>query len=281
MIGLSSVRLPSHRNLMETLTLISPHFGIISSLSHRSPPLRRILFKSQISTSLAEVARSTAIGCASSSMASADKFFPISGVEEALMGFITGKRKVTEVAHSVWKNIIRDGDTVVDATCGNGHDTLALLKMVADQSGRGCVYGMDIQTSALENTLSLLEKSVDSNERKLVKLFSLCHSRMEDVIPKDTSVRLVAFNLGYLPGGDKTIITMPGTTLMALHAASRLLMSGGVISIMVYVGHPGGRDELETVRSFTSSLPVESWVSCKFEMLNRPSGPVLVLVSKK
>ena len=53
---------------------------------------------------------------------------------------------------------------MVDATCGNGHDTLALLKMVADQSGRGCVYGMDIQTSALENTLSLLEKSVDSNE---------------------------------------------------------------------------------------------------------------------
>ncbi|KAG1368415.1 putative rRNA methylase YtqB [Cocos nucifera] len=113
--------------------------------------------------------------------------------------------------------------------------------MVADQSGRGCVYGMDIQNSALENTLSLLEKSVDRNERKLVKLFSLCHSRMEDVIPKDTPIRLVAFNLGYLPGGDKTIITMPGTTLMALHAASRLLMSGGLISIMVYVGHPGGR----------------------------------------
>lgn len=53
---------------------------------------------------------------------------------------------------------------MVDATCGNGHDTLALLKMVADESGRGCIYGMDIQNSALENTSSSLEKSVDRNQ---------------------------------------------------------------------------------------------------------------------
>lgn len=64
----------------------------------------------------------------------------------------------------VWKNVIQRGDTVVDATCGNGYDTLALLKMVADESGKGCVYGMDIQRSALESTSSLLEESVDQNE---------------------------------------------------------------------------------------------------------------------
>lgn len=53
--------------------------------------------------------------------------------------------------------------------------------------------------------------------------------------------RLVAFNLGYLPGGDKTLITVPHTTEMALRAASKLLESKGLISIIVYVGHPGGR----------------------------------------
>ncbi|XP_058071587.1 uncharacterized protein LOC131220771 isoform X2 [Magnolia sinica] len=168
-----------------------------------------------------------------------------SGVEDALLGFICGKRKVTEVAHSVWKHVICKGDTVVDATCGNGHDTLALLKMVADESGKGCVYGMDIQNSALENTSSLLDESVDPKEKELVKLFLLCHSRMEDVIPEGTSVRLVAFNLGYLPGGDKAIITTSRTTLLALEAASRILGSGGLISAMVYVGHPGGRTAKE------------------------------------
>lgn len=51
----------------------------------------------------------------------------------------------------------------------------------------------------------------------------------------------MVFNLGYLPGGDKAILTTPGTTLAALQAAGRVLGSGGLISVMVYVGHPGGR----------------------------------------
>ena len=52
--------------------------------------------------------------------------------------------------------------------------------------------------------------------------------------------RLVAFNLGYLPGGDKTVITKSETTLLGMEAATRIVAAGGVISIMVYVGHPGG-----------------------------------------
>ncbi|KAL5977124.1 hypothetical protein ACLOJK_021466 [Asimina triloba] len=179
----------------------------------------------------------------------------------------------------VWQTIVRKGDIVVDATCGNGHDTLALLKIVADESWKGCVYGIDIQVSALENTSSLLDESVTPKEKELVKLFHLCHSRMEDVIPKDSAVRLVAFNLGYLPGGDKAIITTSRTTLPALEAASRILESGGLLSSIVYVGHPGGRflyamplsltdsivllllafrEEFETVQRFASSLPVET-----------------------
>lgn len=52
--------------------------------------------------------------------------------------------------------------------------------------------------------------------------------------------RLIAFNLGYLPGGDKGMITRSETTLLALEAAKRILMPGGLISLVVYVGHPGG-----------------------------------------
>lgn len=53
--------------------------------------------------------------------------------------------------------------------------------------------------------------------------------------------RLVAFNLGYLPGGDKTMITKSETTLLGLEAAERVVAPGGLISLLVYVGHPGGR----------------------------------------
>ncbi|CAA6657915.1 unnamed protein product [Spirodela intermedia] len=175
------------------------------------------------------------------------------------------------VDRQVWRNVLRKGDCAIDATCGNGHDTLALLRMVADESGSGFIYGFDIQSSAIESTRCLLEDS-STQTRRLVKLSLLCHSKMEEVLQK--APWLVAFNLGYLPGGGKDIITLPGTTLPALHAASRVLAPGGLISVLVYVGHPD-RTILRV------QLAAESWSCCKLERLNRPSAPLLLLLLKK
>lgn len=178
--------------------------------------------------------------------------------------------------------MVRKGDIVIDATCGNGYDTLALLRMVADDhSGTGCVYGFDIQEQALRNTSMLLDDFVTPQEKQKVKLFSICHSIMEDVVPVDESVRLVAFNLGYLPGGEKSIITRPETTLLALEAAKRKLAAGGLISAIAYVGHPGGREEYAALENFASQLPVEEWNCSKLQLLNRPAAPVVVLISRK
>lgn len=177
--------------------------------------------------------------------------------------------------------MVQKGDTVVDATCGNGNDTLALAKLVIDDLAKGCVYGMDVQEDAIKKTSSLLDLSLDPNQRKSVKLFSICHSRMVDVLPKNSSMRLAAFNLGYLPGGDKGIITKSATTLLALKAAKELLLPGGLISVVAYVGHPGGREEYETVRAFASELPAERWVCSQIQMLNKPLAPVLVFLFKR
>ncbi|PRQ24414.1 putative rRNA methylase, S-adenosyl-L-methionine-dependent methyltransferase [Rosa chinensis] len=212
---------------------------------------------------------------------SVPKHSPLSGLEDLLLSFISGKKKATEVAHSVWKRVVQKGDTVIDATCGNGHDTLAMLKMVADESGKGSVYGMDIQEVALQKTSSLLEESVSPKEKELVKLFSKCHSKMREVLLQDTCVRLVAFNLGYLPGGDKTIITESGTTLKALEVAKDILLPGGLISLVVYVGHPGGWEELQMVQHFVSKLSVEKWICCEYQSSNRSWSPVLVFLFKR
>ncbi|KAK8918460.1 hypothetical protein KSP39_PZI021238 [Platanthera zijinensis] len=249
--------------------------------SPRASPLLRCFSGCHFLPSATGEAGAAADGVEDPSLKILVKRFPVAGAEDALLDFIAGKRKATEVAHLIWKNIILRGDTVVDATCGNGYDTMALLKLIADGSTRGRVYGLDIQKSALENTSYLLRESVDEDRWDLVKLSLLCHSRMEDIVPKDIPVRLIAFNLGYLPGGNKTIITKPHTTMSALQAASRLLMSGGLISVVVYVGHSGGREEFETVLSFASGLSVESWSSFKFETVSRPSGPALVFILKK
>ncbi|XP_040988024.1 uncharacterized protein LOC121235715 isoform X3 [Juglans microcarpa x Juglans regia] len=114
---------------------------------------------------------------------------PMSGMEDVLVSYIYGKKRATEVAHLVWKHVVKKGDTVIDATCGNGYDTLALLKMVSDELGRGCVYAMDIQKDAIVNTNSLLEESVNANERDLVKLLPICHSELDKVVPEKASVR--------------------------------------------------------------------------------------------
>ncbi|KAK9080730.1 hypothetical protein SSX86_000488 [Deinandra increscens subsp. villosa] len=181
----------------------------------------------------------------------------------------------------IWKHVIQKGDAVVDATCGNGHDTLALVNMVADELCSGHVYSMDIQESALQNTACLLDKSLDPHKRGMVELFANCHSKMEEVVPNGVTVRLVAFNLGYLPGGDKTVITKSETTLLGMKAASRILASGGLISMLVYVGHPGGMEEYEMVEGFASGLQVNEWICCKLQMMNRPLAPILVLLCKR
>ncbi|KAL2331040.1 hypothetical protein Fmac_018621 [Flemingia macrophylla] len=204
-----------------------------------------------------------------------------SGLEDVVVSYLFGKKRATEVAHMVWKHVVQKGDTVIDATCGNGFDTLEMLNLVADDAHDGYVYALDIQEDALDNTSLLLEKSVNSNEKHLVKLFNICHSKMENAVPRNVSVRLVAFNLGYLPGGDKEIRTKSDTTLLALEAAKRILMPGGLISIVVYVGHPGGREELEAVESFAAGLCVENWICCKIQMLNRPCAPIPIFLYRR
>ncbi|XP_060963520.1 tRNA (mnm(5)s(2)U34)-methyltransferase, chloroplastic isoform X2 [Cannabis sativa] len=248
-------------------------YAIPTNLTSCILPVRR-----NVSQSFALYASQTNPSLASASVSDAS---PLSGVEDALASYILGKKKATEVAHKVWERIVREGDTVIDATCGNGYDTLIMLKLVAGESQLGRVYGLDIQKDALENTSSLLEQSVSPNEKELVKLIQLCHSKMAEVLPEDTLVRLIAFNLGYLPGGDKTLITEPQTTLEALSVAKDILAPGGLISLVVYVGHPGGWQEWETVQEFASKLSVENWNCCKLQMLNRPMSPIVILLFKK
>ncbi|XWS10650.1 hypothetical protein CRYUN_Cryun38cG0015200 [Craigia yunnanensis] len=272
---MSALRFSSRLNLMVSNRILSQTNFLFSLSSSFSSSLK------MTSKNLCCTSNSILHNIGGTSSPSLSNNSPLSGLGDELVGYIFGKKKATEVAHLVWRHVLHKGDVVIDATCGNGYDTVAMLKMVADESGCGLVYGMDIQTEALENTSSLLDETVTRKEKELVKLFPICHSRMDEVVPENAAVRLVAFNLGYLPGGDKGIITISKTTLLALEAAKKMLISGGLISLVVYVGHPGGREELETVEAFASGLSVDSWICCKFQMLNRPLAPVLVFLFKR
>lgn len=150
--------------------------------------------------------------------------------------------RVTETAHDLVARFVREGDHVVDATVGNGHDTRFLAGLVG---AAGRVDGFDIQAGAIEVT------GRELNGLPQVKLHCLGHERMREVV--SGPVGAVMFNLGYLPSGDKSLVTRPDTTVEALDAAWELLRTpGGILSVVVYPGHAGGWDE---------SLGVEAWFS--------------------
>ncbi|GAB4262119.1 MAG: class I SAM-dependent methyltransferase [Methylomicrobium sp.] len=142
------------------------------------------------------------------------------------------------------------GDRAIDATVGNGHDTLFLARQVGTD---GTVFGFDIQQSALDATRQRLEINRIATP---VCLFLANHADMSNRIPAERHghIKAVMFNLGYLPGGDKTLITQADNTLEALHASLNLLSPNGILSILAYPGHRGGDKETEAIHNWCANL---------------------------
>ena len=170
--------------------------------------------------------------------------------------------------HSVLKEILTKDDVTIDATCGNGHDTLFLAKESK------FVYGFDIQEQAIRNTSKLLK----DNKLDNYQLFLDSHRNIANYL--HTEVKAVTFNLGYLPGSDKTVITNKKETLIALDTIKDLLCVNGIISLIVYTGHPGGIDESNALLSYVETLPKNRFQIIKYTFLNRSKAPYVLLIEK-
>ncbi len=146
-----------------------------------------------------------------------------------------------ELAHSSWEKILHKGDTVVDATAGNGYDTLFLAEQVLSPKS-GTVYTIDIQEPALTQTRQLLERSLPKPLWGQIHYLNQSHARFPDFF-SSLSIKLFAYNLGYLPGGEKSITTLKESTIQSIENALELVAPGGVISITCYPGHHEGANE--------------------------------------
>lgn len=147
--------------------------------------------------------------------------------------------RLTQVAHDLLKGAVKPGDRVIDATAGNGHDTLFLARCVG---GAGKVLAIDCQQQALENTHQRL---VDAGVQDRVTLVEGDHAKLLLLTPQDwrSKVAAIIFNLGYLPGSDKQVVTTPTSTRQALDACLEILAPGGLLLMLIYRGHIGGHDE--------------------------------------
>ena len=181
--------------------------------------------------------------------------------------------RATELAHLLIRPRLRPGDSAIDATLGNGHDAIFLSQLVGE-SGR--VWAFDPQPAA--HAAAMAEFAVQGMDAGRVTFHQSGHESMAEHVT--SGVQAIMFNLGYLPGGDKSYTTRTPTTLAALHAAILLLSPGGMLTVVAYPGHVGGEEEGGAVASMLAGLPAP-WKVYRYEALNaRRPAPYLLAAER-
>ena len=177
------------------------------------------------------------------------------------------------ISHEVLKKYIKPGQSVIDATAGNGGDTLLLCELVG-KSGK--VLAFDIQNAAVKNT----EKKVcEAGFSDICKVVLDSHENMENYAEPE-SINAVVFNFGWLPGGDHDIHTLAASSVAAVKSALKLLKPGGLISLCIYYGKNNGYGEKDALLQLISELDFKKYTVMKIDFSNRindPPFPVFII----
>lgn len=176
------------------------------------------------------------------------------------------KNVMLEQAHAILSSLISSEDVVIDATMGNGHDTLFLASLAKE------VYAFDIQEKALENTK---EKVKDLPHVHLI------HDSHENILNYVTDFRGVIFNLGYLPQGDQHITTHHEVTIKTLNLLLPKLPKNGFIQIVVYPGHEEGMEEHHAIQHWLKELNIHQYQVIESHFLNETKRPPYLLMIYK
>lgn len=165
---------------------------------------------------------------------------------------------------------IRSDGTLCDFTMGNGHDTLYLCSLVP----QGKVFAFDVQEDAIKNTAERLREHGVTNATLILD----SHANAAKYI--DTEIEAGMFNLGYRPGGDKSVHTMHDSTLKAVRDAINMLKKGGVLVISVYPGHEEGQREGEMLLEMLKEYDKKLYCVTHFHLVNSPDAPFIIAVEK-
>ena len=175
--------------------------------------------------------------------------------------------KTTELVKKFWLEYINEDSVAIDATVGNGNDTLFLSERCRK------VYGFDIQQEAINVTKQKLLK-------ENTELFCASHDRMAELIKEKADI--VVFNLGYLPNGDHDVTTSAKTTVEAVSQALSLINKGGLVSIVMYWGHEEGKREREAVLNLVRTLDEKTFHVMYISFPNQANcPPEAILITRK
>lgn len=173
---------------------------------------------------------------------------------------------ISNISHHIIKEFLERKEVAIDGTLGNGHDTNFLSKHFKK------VYAFDIQGTACEN---YKERKVEN-----VEVINDSHVLFKKYI--NENVDCIMYNLGFLPGGEKSITTMHETSLESIKVGLDLLSSGGIMTICVYRGHNEGKKEESCILDFVKDLPKSKFGVMEHSFLNRSNNPpILIVIEKK
>ena len=182
-------------------------------------------------------------------------------------------RNARHLAADYMTRSIRHGDHVVDATMGNGKDTLFLCELVGEE---GHVYAFDVQDEAVQRTK---ERVAEAGFESRTTLLLAGHETMAEHVKKP--VQAVMFNLGWLPGAEHIVTTKTDTTLTAVRAAAELIAPGGIVTVCIYPGHEEGTKELSALLEYAAALDVRRFNVAHHRFINASSQtPQLILIQK-
>lgn len=166
------------------------------------------------------------------------------------------------------KRYVSSKSIVIDATCGNGNDTLFLAK----RAHRGKVYAIDIQAEAIANT----QKRCQDFEN----IHYICDSHGKINTYINEAIDLAIYNLGYLPNSNSELTTTSTSTITALTATLNLLKPNGACLITIYTGHDNHQEEKQ-ILPFIKTLSKYEYNVLKYEFINLIDPPYLIVIEKK
>ena len=181
--------------------------------------------------------------------------------------------QITQWSHELFRLQVKLGGIYIDATMGNGHDTLFLCELAGET---GKVIAFDIQEKAINATELLLK---EHHMETRAKLCLDSHIHMDRYLEQD-SVDGIYFNFGYLPGGDHNLATKPDTSVEAIKTGLGLLRKGGVMALCIYSGGDTGFEEKDCILEYLKGLAEKSYiviVNTYFNRKNNPPIPAFVI----
>lgn len=177
------------------------------------------------------------------------------------------------LSHQLLKASLAPDDWAIDATVGQGYDTSFLCQ----QLPQGKIFAFDIQKEAI----AIAQKRVSASTGQ-IEWIEDSHAHFNAHLPNcQGKIAAIMYNLGYLPGGDKNITTQVTSTLESLAQALHLLKAGGLITLMVYPGHPEGQREKEALLSYCRTLDQSKVDVYSYQAINQQHHPAFLLVLQK